>query len=137
MTTADVSAVCEIVTTKEEEESRSRNRTQRMILQPSATTAVVGATAETFVANAGSSAGGDTKEDQGIDNTNTTTDSRDGGGQHDFASAKSQYHQEEPPLTVSFATVSECETVRAWLRKGAYSLAAFDVTSGQRRDRRF
>lgn len=133
MTTADVSDVCEIVARKEEEEeeSRSRNRTQRTSLQPSATTAVVGATSETLVANAGS-AGGDIEEDQDIQNSNTTTDDRDGGGQHDLAAAKCQSQREEPPLTVSFATVSECETVRAWLRKGAYSLAAFDVTSGQR-----
>lgn len=38
------------------------------------------------------------------------------------------------PLTVSFATVCDCEAVRAWVRKGAFTLPSFDVTSGRRRD---
>lgn len=44
--------------------------------------------------------------------------------------------QDQHALTVSFTTVSECEAVRAWVRRGAYTLPAFDVTSGQRRDSR-
>ncbi|CAM9645345.1 unnamed protein product [Scytosiphon promiscuus] len=40
--------------------------------------------------------------------------------------------EENPPFTVSFAAVLECKTVRDWVRKGAYTLPAFDVTSGQR-----
>lgn len=38
------------------------------------------------------------------------------------------------PLTISFATVCDCEAVRAWVRKGAFTLPSFDVTSGRRRD---
>lgn len=42
--------------------------------------------------------------------------------------------QAQPALTVSFTTVSECKAVREWVRRGAYTLPAFDVTSGQRRN---
>ncbi|CAM9183230.1 unnamed protein product, partial [Hapterophycus canaliculatus] len=46
----------------------------------------------------------------------------------------SQLRKGNPPFTLSFAAVSECKAVRDWVRKGAYTLPAFDITSGQRRD---
>lgn len=44
--------------------------------------------------------------------------------------------RDQAALTVSFAAVSECKVVREWIRRGAYTLPTFDVTSGQRRDTR-
>lgn len=134
MTTTDISGVCELVARKEER-SRSQNRTQRKSLQGSATPTIVGGTEEAVVLESGS-AGGGTEEDLDIVNTKTITDDLNDGGQHDCAATKSQLGQEEPPFTVSFTTVYECEAVRAWLRKGAYTLPAFDVTSGQRQRQR-
>lgn len=43
-------------------------------------------------------------------------------------------NQDQTALKVSFTAVSECKAVREWVRRGAYTLPAFDVTSGQRRD---
>lgn len=37
----------------------------------------------------------------------------------------------EDPIMVSFAEVCSCEAVRAWVRKGAYTLPSFEVTSGR------
>ena len=58
-----------------------------------------------------------------------------GGVGEDGTAVERPSHGE--PLTVSFATVCDCETVRAWVRKGAFTLPSFDVTSGRRRDEAF
>lgn len=42
--------------------------------------------------------------------------------------------QRQPALTFSFAAVSECRAVREWIRRGAYTLPAFNVTSGRQQD---
>lgn len=36
----------------------------------------------------------------------------------------------QAPRKVSFAAVSECDAVRLWIRRGAYMLPSFEVTSG-------
>lgn len=56
-----------------------------------------------------------------------------GGGVGEDGTAMERPSQGEP-LTISFATACDCETVRAWVRRGAYTLPSFDVTSGRRRD---
>lgn len=127
MTTTDMSGICELVARREEESQSQRQRLQR-----DTTAAIVGAE-EAVVEDVGSAGRPTEDEDRDIVNRETTTD-RDGGGGSFAAEKKRQLQQEQPALTVSFATVSECGAVRAWLRKGAYSLPAFDVTSGQRRD---
>lgn len=38
--------------------------------------------------------------------------------------------QRERLIMVSFDAVCECETVRAWIRRGAYTLPSFEATSG-------
>lgn len=42
------------------------------------------------------------------------------------------FEETEPPPTVSFSEACDCETVRAWVRRGAYSLPPFEVISGRR-----
>lgn len=70
------------------------------------------------------------------DETKTATaDSRGGGRDDNTAEGRDQLmNQDQSTLTVSFAAVSECKAVREWVSRGAYTLPAFDVTSGQRQD---
>lgn len=41
---------------------------------------------------------------------------------------------QEEPVLISFASVCDCEAVRAWVHGGAYSLPSFELTSWRGRD---
>lgn len=56
----------------------------------------------------------------------------DGEGVSSRSDGNLPLEEPEPLPTVSFIEACECETVRAWVRRGAYSLPPFEVTSGRR-----
>lgn len=54
-----------------------------------------------------------------------------GAGGHGRAAARGNHLHEEKPLTVSFVDVCDCSAVRTWVRRGAFTLPSFEVTSGR------
>lgn len=69
------------------------------------------------------------------DTANRTAASRNGAGGRNGLTAEEHDQlmtQDQPAVTISFTTVSECKAVREWIRRGAYTLPAFEITSGQR-----
>lgn len=72
------------------------------------------------------------REDQDV----ATVRKIDGDGEGEDGTAVEKPSDGEP-LTISFTTVCDCEVVRAWVRKGAFTLPSFDVTSGRREDGAF
>ncbi|CAM9267910.1 unnamed protein product [Ectocarpus sp. 4 AP-2014] len=134
MTPADVSSVCELVAKKEQARRHQdekqghgvkQDTTAEVVVgpqeatgaenEPSVATQIMGTSAETIGATEGD-----------CDVAPDTTATGDPGGGRGIA-----VQQKEPPLTVSFDVVSECEVVRDWVRKGAYTLPTFGVLSGR------
>lgn len=77
---------------------------------------------------------GETKEVRDTAYRTATADSgADGRDDNTAEGHDGLMNQDQIALTVSFTAVSECKAVREWVRRGAYTLPAFDVTSGQRR----
>ncbi|CAN0495594.1 unnamed protein product, partial [Ectocarpus sp. 12 AP-2014] len=134
MTPADVSSVCQLVAKKEQARRHQDEKqghgakqgtTAEMVVgleeatgaenEPSVARHIMGTSAETTGATEGDC-------DVGPD----TTATGDPGAGCGIA-----VQRKEPPLTVSFDVVSECEIVRDWVRKGAYTLPTFGVLSGR------
>lgn len=134
MTPADVSSVCELVAKKEQARRHQDEKQEHGGKQDTTTEAVVGSEEVTGAENepavarqiTGMSAEttGATEGDGDVAPDRTATGYPGGG--HGLA-----VQQKEPPLTVSFDVVSECEVVRDWVRKGAYTLPTFGVLSGR------
>lgn len=55
-------------------------------------------------------------------------------GEDDIAAEKNPQKQGQPAVTFPFVAVSECHAVREWVRRGAYTLPAFNITSGRQQD---
>lgn len=141
MTPTEVSDACDFVA-ETEEKSRSLNQSQGQKLQRDTTVANVipknAPSVEHEPVAVGETTGRDTdlpdaeEEDGDIDIGRAAADGN--GEEHAVHGQDNPLHQEGAPLTISFAAVSECEAVRDWVSKGAYTLPAFDITSGRRRD---
>lgn len=152
ITPADVSGLCELVVRKEDV-SRGQRKTKTPEIQ--ATPATVGSEAaaagngEPAVGleadeirstraegelNGAHATGDENKDVRDTASRTATTDGSAGGRDGTTAEGHDQLmNQDQTALTVSFTTVSECNAVREWVRRGAYTLPAFDVTSGSRR----
>lgn len=137
MTPADVSSVCELVAKKEQARRHQDEKQGHGVKQDTTTEVVVGpeeangAENEPAVARQimGTSAETTGATEGDCDVAPDTTATGDPGGGRGIA-----VQQKEPPLTVSFDVVSECEVVRDWVRKGAYTLPTFSVLSGRGQD---
>ncbi|CAB1097942.1 unnamed protein product [Ectocarpus sp. CCAP 1310/34] len=134
MTPADVSSVCELVAKKEQARRHQDEKQGHGVKQDTTAEVVVGPEEAIGAENEPSVARqimGTSTETTGAtegecDVAPDTTATGDPGGGRGIA-----VQQREPPLTVSFDVVSECEVVRDWVRKGAYTLPTFGVLSGR------
>lgn len=157
MTPADVSGVCELVVGKEEV-----SRSQREMQVPGKVSTPATDGSEAVATGKGEPAVGLELDGmrgstgEGVEVTATTTSERlhnelsdapatGNETKEDFDTANVRgglaaeehdqlMNQGQAAPTVSFTAVSECKAVREWVRRGAYTLPTFDVTSGQRRD---
>ncbi|CAM9610693.1 unnamed protein product [Ectocarpus fasciculatus] len=132
MTLADVSSVCELVAKKERARRHQDEKQGHGVKQDTTAEVVVGPEAtdaenEPAVARQITGTSAETGATEGdCDVAPDTAATGDPGVGRGIA-----VQQKEPPLTVSFDVVSECEVVRDWVRKGAYALPTFGVLSGR------
>eukprot|EP00903_Cladosiphon_okamuranus_P008129 g7829.t1 len=163
MAPADVAAVCELVVRKEEEAIRNQGSKVSPTatagcseeaangksepaagLEPDRTRDPTGEGAEATAGTPqklhneldGAHAAGDQSEELRDDRNRVAAAGSSTGAREGIPTVGQDQlvNQDQTALTISFTAVSECKAVREWVRRGAYTLPPFDVTSGRRRD---